>query len=890
MILSNLGKYRTVKWLGGGQFGDVYLVFDTILEKEFALKVARMRSQDILMLKDEARLLASLEHSNIVRFYNIDSIEGKFILVMEYVAGRSLRSLLAEGKFDLAPALSLIKQTLTAVAYAHHENIIHRDLKPENILVTDEGIVKVTDFGLAKFIKPGSLSASVAGTPIYMAPEAWQGKFLPQSDIYSLGTIIYEMLTGRAPFLAESLDDIRKLIFSGQPVKPSVLNPKIPESLQKLILDCLDKDFNNRPDASVLLEQLSAGKKIIRIEPVKPKAETKSAVLSLTPQQKEVVESTAPRLLVLGAAGTGKTTTLVYKVYHTIRHQKIDPARILVATFTKKAAADVRSRLERLVGGEIRDLWLDTTHTIGYRILKRDIGRLDRSEDFLVIEPRSKNFRFIVPGFGFEKLRSIFDKISLFKSNLRSPEEVAGKSSTTWDKVCAEVYKKYEARLKEKNLLDFDDLIFAAVKLLSENEDLREYYGRQFSHIFVDELQDLSVAQYRLLQLLASFHKNIFLTGDEDQSIYGWRGAKKELVFESQNDFDDLKVFLLTRNFRLPEKILNAANNLIAQNKSRRPQETITTREGTGAVELYSAETEDDEAYFVGEMIAGLATKERKQYSDCAVLYRLNSQSRAFEETLTSMRIPYTLVGSERFYEREEVKHLVDLLQGIRQDTLELALPALHWVFHLKTTVSARSRKPALPYFKTADGDWTLAPGQRVLDPKRVKKTLAALNAIKKELANFSPFEILETVLGQSGFLQRLKRTPDPSAFNRLQNIEELVAAARKFNRGEVAMFLEHLALLENLELVDWGKNTVKLMTVHSAKGLEFPVVFLVGMIEGVFPLVKNLADTRSLEEERRLCFVGITRSLGRLYVSYPKYRFNRPTEVSRFIPEMLGM
>ncbi len=890
MILSNLGKYRTIKWLGGGQFGDVYLVFDTILEKEFALKVARMRNKDIVMLKDEAKLLASLEHKHIVRFYNIDAIEGKFILVMEYVPGRSLRTMLSEGKLDLPQALSLVRQTVVAVAYAHEQQIIHRDLKPENILVTDEGIVKVTDFGLARFIKPGSLSASIAGTPIYMAPEAWKGKFLPQSDIYSLGAIIYEMLTGRPPFLAESLEDIRKMVFKRTPVMPAVLNPKVPAFLGKLILDCLDKNFNNRPSAASIHEQLTREKKGIKIEPLTLTAEAKPSGLNLSPQEKEIIESTAPRILVLGAAGTGKTTTLVYKVYHAIRREKIDPAHILVATFTKKAAADVRSRLERLLGGEIRELWLDTTHTIGYRILKRDIGRFDRSEDFEIIEPKSRNFRFIVPGFGFEKLRLIFDKIGTYKSNLLSPEEVAARGPTTWDKVCAEVYKKYVERLKEKNRLDFDDLVYYPVKLLEEHEDLREYYGKKFSYVFVDELQDLTLAQYRLLQLLASYHNTIFLTGDEDQSIYGWRGAKKELVFDVQKDFTDMKVFLLTRNFRLPEKILNVAQNLIAQNKNRTPTETITVKEGEGQVELYSAETVDDEAFFVSETIASLVTKNHKQYSDIGVLYRLNSQSRSLEETLAQFRIPYNLIGGERFYERDEVKHLVDLLAGIKQDTLELALPALHWLFRLKTTASLRSRKTLAPYFQTTDGQWTLAPAQRVLDPKRITKTLTALNAIKNDLENFSPHEILEILLGQSGFVERLKRAADPSAFNRIQNIEELLTAARKFNRGEVGMFLEHLALLENLELVDWGKNAVKLLTVHSAKGLEFPVVFLVGMTEGVFPLVKNLADNRNLEEERRLCFVAITRTVERLYVSYPKYRANRPAEISRFIPEMLGM
>ncbi len=876
MVSSQLGKYRIIKWLGGGQFGDVYLGFDTILEKKFALKIARMREKDIIMLKDEAKLLSSLDHKNIVRFYNIDVIDKKFLMVMEYIEGKSLRSLMEEGKLSISSILSYLEQILMAIEYAHRQGVIHRDLKPENILISKDGTVKVTDFGLAKFLRPGSLSASIAGTPIYMAPEAWKGKFLKESDIYSLGAILYELLTQKAPFLSDTLEGIRRLVFRSKPTPPTLLNPKVPKELEEVVLSCLAKSPKDRPLASELLQTLFKDKGI-EITSF-PSIDIPRKEFSLTPQQEEVIECDAPQILLLGSAGTGKTTTLIYKVYHTIK-KGVDPSNVLVMAFTKKAANDAKERLEHLLGKPSRDIWIDTTHTIGYRILKRDCGRLDIREDFEIREPSSKGFKLLLPGFGEERLRTILSMIENYKTRLLSPEQVERMARTTWERVCAEVYKKYQEILKDRNLLDFDDLIYYPVKLLEEYEDLREFYSKKFSHIFVDELQDLNYAQYRLIQLLYS--KNIFFTGDEDQSIYEWRGARKELIYQVSKDFPEIKTFILTKNFRLPERILEIAENLISHNRGRQQKLTFTAKEGRGDVELYTASNEDDEANFVGKTIKSLVNREKRAFSDIAILYRLNSQSRVFEEVMAHSSIPYSVVGTERFYEREEVRNLTEFLRAIDKGEPEILLPIIGWLLNLK-------KREVSKYLRIKDNRLKLKTRESLLFPERVERCLTTINLILEKKDEFSVYDLLSLPLEQSGFLKRLKRRE--SEAGKLQNITELLESAKKFGPGELPLFLNHLALLENLEMVDWGRNTVKLLTVHSAKGLEFPVVFLTGLVEGIFPLVKNTADRRSLEEERRLCFVGATRAIERLYLSYPKLRYSRPTQVSRFIPEMLGM
>ncbi|MEO0084888.1 MAG: UvrD-helicase domain-containing protein, partial [candidate division WOR-3 bacterium] len=595
---------------------------------------------------------------------------------------------------------------------------------------------------------------------------------------------------------------------------------------------------------------------------------------NLTSQQKEIVNSKANKILVLGGAGTGKTTTLIYKVYALIKDDRIEPSSILIVTFTKKAADDIKTRLEKLLGHNVRDLWLGTLHTICYRILKKEAPRLDFSEDFAILEDPCAVLKTLLTKSSPSKLHLISQQIEHWKTRLISPKSALANSENEWQKNCAQIYQQYQNYLQENNLMDFDDLIYYTARLL-ENPDLLKEYASKFNFVLVDELQDFTPAQYKIIQMLSSYHNRIFLTGDEDQSIYEWRGAHPEYVVEATRDFPKIQTFVLTQNFRVPQGIWRLATNLISKNKSYKAKPILLLKDEIENVELFSGDNEEDEVYLLTKMIRRQIEKANKTYADFAVLYRLNSQSRIYEEGLAKEKIPYSVIGAERFYEREEVKYLVDFLKAVLKSDITLALPTIAWLLGMKTDNLKLVHPTIQLRIKTKN--------------QKTAKFIETINLIFKGELKLPVAEVLELILNQSGFIDRLKKDDSISAQNRLQNIFELLNAAKDFSLLELNQFLTHLLLLENLELVDWGKNTVKLMTVHSAKGLEFPIVFLAGMVEGVFPLLKNLNSPQTLAEERRLCFVAVTRAQERLYISYPKRLHHRPVDPSRFIAEMLG-
>ncbi|MEO0129145.1 MAG: protein kinase, partial [candidate division WOR-3 bacterium] len=380
MLLKKLGKYEIIEWLGGGRFGDVFLAYDTILETQFALKISRMRKEEIVMLKDEAKLLASLNHPNIVRFYNIDFIENKFVLVMEYIKGKTLREIIKEGGIEINEFLNIAQQILDGISYAHKTGVLHRDLKPENILITENNTIKITDFGLARFLKTGSIAASTAGTPIYMAPEVWSGKFSEKSDIWSIGVIFYELLTGIPPFLDDNLDGLKKKIEKSKLLIPSMVRPNLPGYLEDIIIKCLNTNPELRPDSEAITKILKKQTKGIKIESTIGVPEKKKGELKLTPDQEQIINNLDGKILVLGQAGCGKTTSLVYGILKLIE-KGIPPSRILVCAFTNKAANDIKTRLSQFVPSPQYDFWIGTFHTVALRILRRDCERLDICED-----------------------------------------------------------------------------------------------------------------------------------------------------------------------------------------------------------------------------------------------------------------------------------------------------------------------------------------------------------------------------------------------------------------------------------------------------------------------------------------------------------------------------
>jgi len=836
VLLKKLGKYEIIQWLGGGRFGDVFLARDTILEKDFALKISRMRQEEIAMLKDEAKLLASLDHFNIVRFYNIDVIESKFVMVMEYIEGNNLRDIIFEGGIDAKQSTEIIIQILDALSYAHSNNVLHRDLKPENILITAKnvpGAVKITDFGLAKFIRSGTISASSAGTPIYMAPEAWSGSFSEKSDIWSLGVIFYELLTGVPPFLDDSLDGLQHKIERAKFLAPSVLRHEIPEYLEAIIIESLKPDPKSRPRAEELLERLKKQEAGVRAVRRIRLTDNKETTVRLSSVQKEVLRALNKPVLLLGQAGCGKTTTLISAVNALIK-RGISVSNILVCTFTNKAAHDIKQRLEKSVGFSPYDLWLGTFHTLGFRILRRDAERLDISTDFIIAEPK-KVLQEMQIKVGKYRVNAIARFIENLKAKGITPERFSPQNA--WEKSCRDVYQKYHDYSREKNIIDFDDLILLSVRLLEDHEDIRRYYQDLFDYVFVDELQDISPAQYRLISLI--YKKRIFFTGDEDQAIYSWRGANRDLIYRVPKDYGNVQMFNLSKSFRLAQGIIDIANSLMQR------EATIIPSSHTGEAFLYAARSEQDEADYIVKEIRSLR-KEHVNHQDIAILYRMNYLACGYKEALVKARIPHEVIGGSSFYERADVKPLIEYLELLERSSL------------------------------SKDGlDGLLCKAQSIFSvPKKIQPR--AEKVFKHHLTNLGMIgvdKLIEDILDVTGI--------------RGASIEELSSLARNHKNHDLAGFLNEIRLIQELDLVDWCKDAVKLMTIHSAKGLEFPVVFVVDLVEDTFPLTKKMSSQKEIAEERRLCYVALTRAQKRLYLLYPKWRHGRYQHASRFLVDM---
>ncbi len=831
MLLKKLGKYEIIEWLGGGRFGDVFLAKDTLLDTHFALKISRMRQEEIVMLKDEARLLASLNHPSIVRFYNIDVIEDKFVMVMEYISGKTLRDIIKEGGIETNEIIVIAQQIFSAVHYAHSTGVLHRDLKPENILITGEKQIKITDFGLAKFIRAGSIAASTAGTPIYMAPEVWAGNFSEKSDIWSIGIILYELLTGVPPFLDDSLEGLKKKITKSKILLPSLVRPNVPDYLEDIIMKSLEQNPKARPDAEELLIRLKKKSKGIRIETPVAFAEGKTEHLNLTPDQEQIINLLDKKLLVLGQAGCGKTTTLVSSIVKLIE-KGVSPSRILICTFTNKAANDIRERLKKLLAIPQYDLWLGTLHTVAMRILRRDGARIDIGEDFIIEEPK-KVFSNLNPETGKYKAGAILRVIEILKARGITPEKFSPTSE--WERTCLEVYEKYQAYLKKNNILDYDDLVIFAIKLLEEHSDLREFYRNLFEYIFVDELQDINPAQYRLISLLIK--DRFFFTGDEDQAIYGWRGASREIIYRVPQDHKDVKIFNLNRSFRLPQSILEIANSLMLR------KTTAIPNLATGDVIFYAAETPDNEVQYVVREIGEL-TKKEYSHRDIAILYRMNYLSRPYEEGLSRAGIPYTLISGVSFFDRAELKPLIEYLE-ILSSAENFAVEDMV----IKSIAALKANKRS----------------------KKIEKVIEHHIQNKNVLTPFVIINDIVQCLGKGS-----------------ENIREFLAFTKDCAETDINKFLSELKLFQEMDLANWTKDTVKLMTIHSAKGMEFPVVFLVELLEEIFPMAKSLSAQREIEEERRLCYVAVTRAQKRLYLLYPKMVRRKQSLPSRFLIDML--
>ncbi len=856
MLSQRLGKYVLKGWLGGGRFGDVYLARDTIIDRDFAIKVARTSGAETTILKEEAKLLFSLDHPNIVRFYNIDSIENRLILVMEYVEGESLRELMnREKKISLSKSMNIFMACINALSYAHSKGIVHRDVKPENILISKEGMIKVADFGLARIMN--SQMESIAGTPVYMAPEVWEGIYSEKSDIFSMGVILFEMLTGKNPFVANSVEGIRRKIIAGLKNIP-YFSSEIPENLIMLIRRMTHHNPVSRPHAYEIKKfMVRKGREIETF--IHETEEKDNLSYNLTPIQKRIIEDTSPRILVRGNSGTGKTTTLILKIEKLLK-EGVDPTNILAIAFTRKAKNDIEDRLFKLMGKEIRDIHCDTFHGICSIILQKHGGRFGIPSDFQVRDIRW--FKKRLANLYGSKTRTILDDIILLRRKGITPEELELIARTKWDKIVLSAYRYIHSIMEKENILDYDGIPMYAVKLLEEFEDLRKFYSENFRFIFCDELQDLDEMLYRFIKIMGSSGSHLFLTGDENQAIYGWRGSSSKYIKKIEEDFDDIKVYTLDFDFRRRGKIKVVADNFL---KSFNPGfKPARGEKGETYLEMFTANTVYDEAKFIVRKIKELTTDKGLGYRDIAILYRINSYGFSIMESLSEMEIPFIVFDRERFYERKEVKNTIGFMESLLNKEGEGIIKSLASLIGVK-------------YDRiNIDEDFNITFGRRVLRKKRREKLKDFISSMLEDMDSLSPHDFLKE------FFDILDKK------NRY--IDEIIFLSRGFGTGEHRQFLSYIGTLEDLEVANWSRDGVRVMSFHSAKGLEFEAVFLTGLVEGMVPLARESITREELKEEARLFYVAMTRAKRFLFLSYPRRIHSYKERPSRFLLRALGL
>ncbi|HOQ16802.1 MAG TPA: DNA helicase PcrA [Defluviitaleaceae bacterium] len=633
-----------------------------------------------------------------------------------------------------------------------------------------------------------------------------------------------------------------------------------------------------------------------------------SLLEGLNSKQKEAVLCTEGPLLILAGAGSGKTRALTHRIAYLIKEKGVDPWRILAITFTNKAAREMRERVDLLVGEGAEDIWVSTFHSACVRILRNDIEKLgynryftiyDTDDQKALIKECLKELNYNEKNF---PVSGVLGEISRQKDELINPAEYEKRNQGDYrGEKYAKIYKLYQKKLESNNALDFDDIILKTVELFKFHPDVLEYYQNKFQYILVDEYQDTNTAQYKLVSLLAAAHNNICVVGDDDQSIYGWRGANIRNILDFEKDFKNARVVKLEQNYRSTKVILEAANSVIKNNYGRKQKNLWTENEQGDLIELKCCMDEHDEAEYVVREIDKQA-KEGRAYKDFAVLYRTNAQSRVLEEHLVRYSIPYRLFGSIRFYERKEIKDILAYLRVILNPNDDLSLKRIINVPKRgigATTISKVEEFAAANHMNLyeviRDRETVSMFGRAAAKLKEFADLIGTLQA--EAVQSKSICELMEELLIRTGYLKELEDENTEEARDRIQNIREFVSKAADYDKNaeeiSLAGFLEEVALVADIDNYNEGDNAVVLMTLHSAKGLEFPFVFITGLEEGLFPSYMSIQSGRedSIEEERRLYYVGITRAKKKLYLTYANARSFRGERVyyrvSRFIEEL---
>lgn len=631
-----------------------------------------------------------------------------------------------------------------------------------------------------------------------------------------------------------------------------------------------------------------------------------SLLTGLNKEQQQAVQHTEGPLLILAGAGSGKTKVLTVRIAHLLA-QGVNPYEILAITFTNKAAKEMKSRVEGLVGDVANRIWLSTFHSFCAKFLRFELDNFlgynsnftiyDTSDSQAVIKAALKALNLDDK---YYPVGAMIGAISDAKNKLLFASDFRKQARDFYQQKVADVYEYYERELRKNNALDFDDLLLVAVKLLQSNEAVLDKYSKRFRYVMIDEYQDTNHAQYLLAKLLAAHWKNIAVVGDADQSIYAWRGADIQNILDFEKDYPNCTSIKLEQNYRSTKIILDAANAVIENNEGR-PKKNLWTDKTEGAkIQHFTAQSEHEEAAFIGDTIAKKHDIHGVPYGDMAILYRTNAQSRVLEEALIKRALPYTMVGGTKFYDRKEIKDVLAYLRVLYNPFDDLSL--LRIINVPKRSIGATTVAKLQDYARANGTSLFMTLTQLHLVDTIKGKTKEKLEefgilifTLVAEMEDKSVLDILEAILDRTGYLAQLEESTDPQDQARAENIGELLSVAKDFQdtnpTGTVEDFLEQVALVNDVDSFEQEESKVTLMTLHAAKGLEFPIVFLGGLEEGLFPHSRTLMNPEEIEEERRLAYVGITRAEKELYISNATTRtvFGRTSSYlpSRFIDEI---
>lgn len=608
----------------------------------------------------------------------------------------------------------------------------------------------------------------------------------------------------------------------------------------------------------------------------------------LNPAQRQAVEHTEGPLLIFAGAGSGKTRALTHRIAYLIGERGVHPRNILAVTFTNKAAREMKERIGGLIGAEaLSEMWVGTFHSMAARLLRISGEHIGLDRDFIIYDEsdQASVIRECLEELNIDEKqfppKTILYKISAAKEQLVLPEDYADAMSHKYDPIVARVYPLYQQKLKSYNALDFDDLILYAVRLLEQSPEVREQYQRKFEHVLVDEYQDINQSQFQLVRFLAGKHRNICVVGDDDQSIYSWRGADVELILAFQKHYKDAKVVKLEQNYRSTRNILDAAYHVISRNENRADKQLWTDRDPGALITRIEAVDEHDEAAKVVARIRDRVQTGEYGYGDFVILYRMNAQSRLFEEALMNYRVPYRIVGGVRFYERKEIKDLMAYLRLAHNPMDNVSLKRIINVpiRAIGPTTLGRieefTRERGIPLFEALRRveEIEIQPKTR----RAIQQFSTLLDFLHEKREDYSVGKLLTEIVENTGFLADLQRAGTREADSRVENVKEFFSVIEEFENtsedSSLRAFLEQVALVTDIDNLEEGEEAVTLMTLHAAKGLEFPVVFMVGLEEGLFPHSRSIQDRDGLEEERRLCYVGMTRAEDELFLCHAYQR-----------------